>query len=205
VELVFDSLPQFLAACAALFVAELVYVTLGFGAGLIAVGTLVLVLSGVRDAVVILMLVNLPVEIWVVANSWREIAWRGLSKMAAAMVVGLLIGTVILRLGEPTFLLTLLGWFLVVAGSSFLLLIDRWGRRRMPEWASYPVGLVAGALGGLFGTGGPPLIVYYQMLGTEKTVFRGTLIPGCRADHSTPHLVVTGGAAGGAPGRVDRQ
>jgi uncharacterized membrane protein YfcA len=163
------------AACAALLVAELVYVTLGFGAGLIAVGTLAMVLSEVRDAVVILLLVNTPVELYVVSNSWRQIEWRGLAQVAAAVTVGLLLGTAVLRWGAPTFLLTLLGCFLVVAGSAFLLLPQP-DPRQVPGWAALPVGLSSGVLGGLFGTGGPPLIIYYQMLGTSKTVFRGTLM-----------------------------
>ena len=38
------------------------------------------------------------------------------------------------------------------------------------------MGIVAGIFAGLFGTGGPPLIFYYQLKGTPKTLFRTILI-----------------------------
>ena len=38
------------------------------------------------------------------------------------------------------------------------------------------VGLVSGVLTGLFGTGGPPLIFYYQLRGSDKAAFRGNLM-----------------------------
>ncbi|MEW6745229.1 MAG: sulfite exporter TauE/SafE family protein [Planctomycetota bacterium] len=49
-------------------------------------------------------------------------------------------------------------------------------RVRWPAWTAPPVGLLSGFLGGLFGTGGPPLIVYYQLSGAEKAAFRGNLM-----------------------------
>jgi uncharacterized membrane protein YfcA len=71
VETIFDSTPQFVIVCLILAVAEMVYVLLGFGAGLIAVGTMALLLPELKDAVVLLLLVNLPAELWVVRSSWR--------------------------------------------------------------------------------------------------------------------------------------
>jgi uncharacterized membrane protein YfcA len=38
------------------------------------------------------------------------------------------------------------------------------------------VGLASGVLAGLFGTGGPPVILYYQLRGVDKAVFRGSLM-----------------------------
>ena len=39
-----------------------------------------------------------------------------------------------------------------------------------------PVGLSSGLLTGLFGTGGPPLVLYYQLSGADKAAFRGNLM-----------------------------
>ena len=36
--------------------------------------------------------------------------------------------------------------------------------------------MISGVLTGLFGTGGPPLILYYQLSGVDKTAFRGNLM-----------------------------
>jgi uncharacterized membrane protein YfcA len=46
----------------------------------------------------------------------------------------------------------------------------------MPRWSAGPVGMISGLLTGLFGTGGPPLILYYQLRGVDKAAFRGNLM-----------------------------
>jgi uncharacterized membrane protein YfcA len=175
VETVFDSIPQFMAVCLVLAVAEAVYVLLGFGAGLIAVGSMALLMPEIRDVVVMLLLVNLPVELYVVGSSWRRIVWRGMTLIAVGIVLGLVGGTLVLRLGEPTFLLTILALFLLIAGGAFLI-TPRPRAHRLPRWVALPTGLSSGLLGGLFGTGGPPLIFYYQLRGVGKSAFRGTLM-----------------------------
>lgn len=172
---VFASAWQLGAACLVLAAAEAVYVLLGFGAGMIAVGGLVLLMPEVRDVVVLLLLVNLPAEAWVVRTSWSNISWRGVATLFAGVMVGIPIGTWILDQGDPSVLLVLLGAVLVVVGGGFLVLGG--GRAHpLPRWTAPPVGLVSGVLTGLFGTGGPPLILYYQLAGAPKAAFRGNLM-----------------------------
>lgn len=166
---------HFLAACLALLVAELVYVLLGFGAGLIAVGTLALVLPELRDVVVLILLVNLPAEAFVVWTSRRHIRWRGLSLLLVGIAVGIPAGAWILRFGEPSFLLNVLGLVLVAIGAVFLLVKDE-VRINIPPLANPVTGLASGLLTGLFGTGGPPLILHFRLLGVSKAAFRGNLM-----------------------------
>ena len=175
IDTVFASLPQFLLACLILAAAEAVYVLLGFGAGLIAVGSLALLLPELRDAVVILLLVNLPAELYIVRTSWREISWRGVLILFAGVAVGIPLGSWLLRWGDPSFLLTVLGAFLVTVGAVFVLSPSP-RHRNHPPWVAPPVGLLSGVLTGLFGTGGPPLVLYYQLGGADKTAFRGHLM-----------------------------
>ncbi len=175
VETVFPTLGHFFIACLILVIAEAVYVMLGFGAGLIAVGTLALLLPELRDVVVLLLLVSLPAELYVVRTSWRDISWRGVLLLFAGIGVGIPIGSWLLRSGDPSFLLVLLGGFLVVVGTVFLFTGN--SRNRVwPTWVAPPVGLFSGILTGLFGTGGPPLVLYYQLQGTAKSAFRGNLM-----------------------------
>jgi uncharacterized membrane protein YfcA len=174
-ETVFATLPQFLIACLVLAVAEAVYVLLGFGAGLIAVGTLALILPELRDVVVVLLLVNLPAELWVVYRSRRAISWRGVFVLFAAIAVGIPLGTWLLRWGRPEVLLTVLGVFLAVVGAVFLM-APASRRRTLPAWTAPPLGLLSGLLTGLFGTGGPPLVLYYRLSGADKAAFRGQLM-----------------------------
>jgi uncharacterized membrane protein YfcA len=175
IETVFDSLPQFLLVCAVLAAAEAVYVLLGFGAGLIAVGSLALLLPELHDAVVLLLLVNLPAELYVVHTSWRQIAWRGVILLFVGVGLGIPLGSWILRWGDPGFLLVILGAFLVAIGVTFFI-TPKTKRRSWPAWISPPVGLVSGVLTGLFGTGGPPLVLYYQLTGADKSAFRANLM-----------------------------
>jgi len=172
---IFDSIPQFLLVCLILAVAEMVYVLLGFGAGLIAVGSMALLLPELRDAVVLLLLVNLPAELWVVRSSWREISWRGVLVIFVGVALGIPLGSWWLRWGDASFLLIVLGVFLVVVGGIFFFIRAPRGRRMAP-WTTAPVGVLSGVLTGLFGTGGPPLILYYQLSGADKTAFRGHLM-----------------------------
>jgi len=119
-ETVFSSIPQFAVACLLLGCAEAVYVMLGFGAGLIAVGTLALIMPEIRDVVVMLLLVNLPAEVFVVWRSWRHISWRGVAIIFVGIGLGIPVGAWLLNAGDPRFLLTALGVVLVVVGAIFL-------------------------------------------------------------------------------------
>lgn len=175
IESIFQTPLQFLLVCAVLVAAEAVYVLLGFGAGLIAVGALALLLPDVRDVVVLLLLVNLPAELFVVIRSRHHVAWRGVAVLMVGIGLAIPVGAWVLDRGEPRTLLALLGGVLVVVGTAFLLL-RRDCAVRWPVWASLPVGLLAGLLTGLFGTGGPPLVLYYRLAGVDKAAFRGNLM-----------------------------
>jgi len=175
IETVFTSFPQFGAAFAVLVLAYAVYVLFGFGSGLIAVALMASFMPQISDVVVMLLLLGLPIEIAIVARSWHLVNWRSVAVLCVGVVCGVPIGTRILRYGEPTVVLTFLGCFLVVAGLGFLFIKAKSGFR-WPAWSGPPVGLVAGVLAGLFGTGGPPLIFYYRLAGVEKAVFRGSLM-----------------------------
>ncbi len=172
---IFSSWPQYLAVSAVMVVAQTVYVSFGFGAGLIAVGSLALVFPEIRDAVVLLLLVNIPAELYVVISSRQHISWRGILLIVFGILLGTPAGTLALRFGDPTFLLVLLGGFLVVTGLCFPALPEncsvKWKKGISPL-----VGLSSGILAGLFGTGGPPLILYYHLGGVKKAAFRGNLM-----------------------------
>ncbi|MEJ2247492.1 MAG: sulfite exporter TauE/SafE family protein [Acidobacteriota bacterium] len=172
---VFSSWPEFLGICLVLVVAEIVYVSFGFGAGLVAVGLSAAIHPEVRDIAVILLLINLPIEILVIRRSWAKIQWATVLLICLGVVFGVPLGTWILSMGKPTIVLTVLGCLLVFAGISFLC-IPLHFRVRWKGWSAPPTGLVSGILGGLFGVGGPPVIIYYQLSGVDKAVFRGSLM-----------------------------
>ena len=172
---VFASWPEFFGICLVMVVAEIIYVSFGFGAGLIAVGLSAAIHPEVKDIAVILLLINLPIEIFVVRRSWPHIQWPGVIMICLGVVFGVPLGTWILGIGKPTIVLTILGGVLIIAGVLFLSV--RSGTPvRWKAWSAPPVGLLSGFLGGLFGVGGPPVIIYYQLSGVTKAVFRGSLM-----------------------------
>jgi uncharacterized membrane protein YfcA len=172
---VITSWPQLLAAALVLGGAAFVYVLLGFGAGLVAVGALALILPDLRDVVVLLLLLGLPAEAWVVFTQRRWIRWRGVLLIATGVVVGVPLGTWALGACDPTLLVVTLGAFLVVAGSAFLLVPEH-RRVDWPPWSAPLVGLSSGLLSGTLGTGGPPLVLYFKLGGADKGSFRGNLM-----------------------------
>jgi len=172
---IFQSPFEYAVACAILVIAQLVYVMFGFGAGLIAVGSLALIFPEIKDVVVLLLLVNLPAEILVVIQSRKEIRWRPITGLGMGIAVGIPLGAWILRGGDPRLILTILGWFLVAVGLVFVRL-PAGGRLHPPAWAAPPTGFLSGLLTGLFGTGGPPLIIWYHLSAANKAAFRGNLM-----------------------------
>lgn len=172
---IFPSLGVYLATCAILAGAQVVYVLFGFGSGLIAVGGLALLFPRLQDVVVLLLLVNLPAEVLVVAQSHREIRWRPFAGIGAGLLVGIPIGTWLLKMGDPQVVLVMLGWVLVAMGAVFVRL-PAGGRIHPPRWLAPPTGMLAGVLTGLFGAGGPPVIVWYHLSAESKSAFRGNLM-----------------------------
>jgi len=172
---IFQSPFEFAITCAILVIAQLVYVMFGFGAGLIAVGSLALIFPEIKDVVVLLLLVNLPAELFVTWRSRKEIRWRPIAGLGVGIAVGIPLGTWLLNTTEPGIILTILGWFLIGVGLIFIKLPPG-GRITPPPAAAPPTGLLSGILTGLFGTGGPPLIIWYHLAAAGKSAFRANLM-----------------------------
>ena len=104
---VFSSWPEFFGICLVLVVAEIVYVSFGFGAGLIAVGLSAAIHPEIRDIAVILLLINVPIEVYVVLRNRSEIQWSRVFLICIGVAVGVPFGTWILQTGNPLIVLTL--------------------------------------------------------------------------------------------------
>jgi len=172
---IFPSPLIFAVTCVILVVAQLVYVLFGFGSGLIAVGSLALVFPELRDVVVLMLLVNLPAELFVSWRSRSDIRWRPIVGLGVGIAVGIPVEAWLLSTTDPQVMLTVLGWFLIGTGLLFVKLPSG-GSLTPPTAAAPPVGLLSGVLTGLFGTGGPPLIVWYHLADVGKRAFRANLM-----------------------------
>ncbi|MBN2381751.1 sulfite exporter TauE/SafE family protein [bacterium] len=173
--IIFPDWSEFLLVNLVFCLSEIVYVAFGFGAGLLCIGLLALVVSNIQDVVVILLLVNLPVELVVVWRSKQNLRWQGLLRILVGLGLGIVLGTWLLSFGTPILLLGLLGIVLLVIGISFLV-APKLKPRSVSLWWEPIIGMLSGILAGMFSTGGPPLIYYYQSIGSKKSIFRGNLM-----------------------------
>jgi hypothetical protein len=176
----FPSLTVYVLALLVMGGAALIYATVG--AGMFAVSLLALLLPDLTDIVVVLLILSLLTEIWVLSQTWRETNRPLMLGLLVPMIMGLIGGTYILATADVTYLKQLLGIVVMFAGGWFLLgrsSAGATGARHRADarfWLSVPVGLLSGILGGLFGTGGPPVIIYLRGFGLSKGTFRATIL-----------------------------
>lgn len=180
----FPSVGVFVLCALVIAGASLIYATVGFGAGMFAIATLAMILPQLADAVATLLLLTLVTEVWVLRHAWREARGRLLLGLVPTMAIGLWLGTQVLISIDVALLKRGLGVVVAAAGAWFLLSQKRTvpsatlppadGRR--DSWTSLPAGLISGVLAGMFGTGGPPVIIYLRGYGLGKAAFRATLL-----------------------------
>jgi len=182
---------SFALACLVMLAAQLIYATVGFGAGMFSIALLALLLPDFTGSIAVLLLLTFVTEVWVLLHAWRDARMRLLLGLLPAMAIGLWLGTETLVSGDPTDLKRGLGVFIAAAGAWFLYR-DRGACAEAPKdsehvptagarpgagigWCSV-TGLTSGVLGGLFGTGGPPVIAFLKHRRLDKGTFRATLL-----------------------------
>jgi uncharacterized membrane protein YfcA len=183
----FGNLPCFIICALIMAGAQVIYATVGFGAGMFAVTLMSLVLADLRGIVVVLLIPTLATEVWVLARNWNRARIRLLGWLVPGMAVGLWVGTRVLDTTDVGLLKRFLG--LVVVGAGLYFLLEQRGRQlgqhvvtsqghptRRASWISLPVGLLSGGLGAMFGTGGPPVIIFLRASRLDKAAFRSTLL-----------------------------
>lgn len=174
---VFESGTQLAVALVVLLGAQAIYALYGFGSGLLSVALLAFVFSDLSSVVTLLLLVNLPTEIFVVLKDGERVRWRESGLLLLSLAVAIPAGAALLRAGVgQRWLVLLLGALLLVFSAHFLLLDRARTAAALPPFAPAVAGAASGVLAGLFGTGGPPLILYYRLRGLPKRDFRAALL-----------------------------
>ncbi len=190
----FPDLITYLLCALVIVGAQLIYATVGFGAGMFSVALLALILPDLRGVVATLLLVTLVTEIWVLMRAGRQGDFRLLVWLLPTMAIGMWLGTGVLVSEDVNTLKRILGLVIIAAGGWFLI-SERNHRRAAPieqenppeigkpphGWLhragwSIPAGFVSGVLGGMFGTGGPPVIVFLKSYRLSKGAFRATIL-----------------------------
>ncbi|CAK0767181.1 putative membrane transporter protein [Gammaproteobacteria bacterium] len=129
----------------------------GFGSGLLAVPLLAHFMP-LTFVVPYMLVLDFTASLVLGGVTWREVDWQELKPLWPGSLIGVLLGTVwLIRLPRAPLLLGLGG---LVMGFALRLW---WVPPRISPvsrlWA-IPAGLLGGLVSGLFGTGGPPYVIY---------------------------------------------
>lgn len=143
----------------------------GFGSGLIAVPLLAHFLP-LQFVVPFILVTDFAASVTLAGAGRKHIAWGELKPLLPASAVGVLAGVFLLiRLPRESLLLGL-GAFVMIFGLRNLLNLH--GEKPISRWWAVPAGLTGGTVGALFGTGGPPYVIYLSHRLKDKGLLRGT-------------------------------
>ena len=144
----------------------------GFGSGLIAVPLLAHFLP-LTFVVPMVLVLDLVASIVLSRHMRLQVGWDEISLLLPTTIVGMLIGAVLLVNLPREPLLVGLGLFVIFFSLRYLFNIH--GEKLISRWWALPTGLGGGMIDTMFGTGGPPYVVYLTHRLHDKTEFRGTL------------------------------
>jgi uncharacterized membrane protein YfcA len=159
-------------AAAVLLVAYFVRGISGFGSGLIAVPLLALKLP-LTFVVPLILLTDFTASTTLGGLTFRQVAWDEIRRLALPSVLGVVAGTWLLVSLPREPMLIGLGSFVILFALRNLLLSGRQPHVVATAWA-WPAALTGGTVGAMFGTGGPPYVIYLSHRLFDKGQLRAT-------------------------------
>jgi uncharacterized protein len=165
--------PDLAYAAAVLLVAYFVRGISGFGSGLIAVPLLALRFP-LTQVVPFMLIADFAASALVGGLHFQHVNWPEIRRLLPATLVGVVVGTCLLVSLPAAVLLTVLGGFILAFAVRGLLTKPGPFVPASPRWA-WPAALTGGAVSGLFGTGGPPYVIYLSHRIRDKSALRATL------------------------------
>ncbi len=148
----------------------------GFGSVVIAL-TLAALFLPIPRLLPVLVGLNLPLCVYIVARHWRHIDWKAVAAVFPGMTLGVLLGILLLPVLDGPLLKKVFGVFVVLfaAREMFMLLRGR-DRRELSAPVFQAWMLTSGVVHGLYASGGPPLVYALSRRVTDKGVFRASLM-----------------------------
>jgi hypothetical protein len=143
----------------------------GFGSGLIAVPLLALFLP-LTFVVPLILVLDFTASIVIGGFNLQRVRTRELLVLVPFGVVGVLIGTHLLVNLSPTPMLIALAIFVFLFAMKSLFYLH--GEKPISQWWALPAALTGGTVGALFGTGGPPYVIYLTHRIQNKSDLRAT-------------------------------
>ena len=151
-------------------IAYLVRGICGFGSGLIAIPILSLMIP-LKVAVPLVVMLDYLASAGHGINLRRSIQWREIGFLIFPALIGVSVGLLAFHRIDAELLTRFLGGFVFLYA-----LYTLWGPEmpRASRWWALPAALCGGAVGTLFGTGGPFYVTYLKARQLDKDVFRAT-------------------------------
>ncbi|MDH5190076.1 MAG: sulfite exporter TauE/SafE family protein [Gammaproteobacteria bacterium] len=162
----------YLAAFFILLIAYLIRGITGFGSGLIAIPLLAHFLP-LTFVVPLVLVLDFTASIVISRHMHLQVRWEEIRFLLPTSIAGVLLGTFLLVSLPREPLLVGLGLFVIFFGLRYVFNIH--SEKPISRWWAVPTGLSGGMIGAMFGTGGPPYVVYLSHRLHDKTQLRGTL------------------------------
>ncbi len=165
------NLEQVAAAALILLVAYFIRGITGFGSGLISVPLLALFLP-LKFVVPLILLLDFTASIVIGGLNFKRVKWGEVGVLIPFGIVGVVLGTTLLvnLPSEPMLIALAVFVFIFALRSLFNIHGDKPASR---AWA-VPASLTGGTVGALFGTGGPPYVIYLSHRIRDKSDLRAT-------------------------------
>ena len=162
---------QVAIAAAILLAAYFIRGITGFGSGLISVPLLALFLP-LKFVVPLILLLDFTASIVIGGFNFKRVKWGEVAVLIPFGIVGVILGTSLLVSLPPEPMLIALAAFVFIFALRSLFYIhgDKLASR---AWA-VPASLTGGTVGALFGTGGPPYVIYLTHRIRDKSDLRAT-------------------------------
>jgi uncharacterized protein len=162
----------FLLACAVVFVAAVMSGLAGFGLASISIPPLLLIYE--PATVVALMKVLTIGTTWIImVDAWRSISWRWIARLVPTALIGLFVGAWLLQVLATDAIQVIAGSVVFVLA----LMLLTWQPREVRErgWMVPTLGLVSGTGSTAVGLSGPPVVLYFTVMGVGKDMLRATI------------------------------
>ena len=154
-----------------LFLAYFVRGISGFGSALVAVPLLALFLP-LQFVVPLMLLMDFTASAVLGHSNRRLISWDEIRPLIPGSIIGVVAGATLLLSLPREPLLATLGLFVLAFALRSLLYLH--GDKLISRLWAWPASLTGGTVSALFGTGGPPYVIYLSHRLRDKGAFRAT-------------------------------
>ena len=144
----------------------------GFGSGLIAIPLLAHFLP-LTFVVPLILVVDFSASLALIHHTRLTVRWGEIRALLPTTVIGTLIGVFLLVNLPREPLLLGLALFVMFFGVRYVFNVH--SDKPVSRWWAVPTGFIGGSIGALFGTGGPPYVVYLSHRLHDKAQLRSTL------------------------------